>query len=124
MAKAITEELKSSAGECSPVAFVATNAPSELVCLYAIWLSGNVAVPVGKGHEFEDALRDAGCRLIIVTDSESASKAGYLQGGAVLEEKCLYWVLWVLWVVWGLGPRLPRQTKKFSRNSGLGLSSL
>jgi len=74
LAKAISDELKSSAGESSPVAFVATNAPSDLVCLYAIWLSGNVAVPVGKGHEFEDALRDAGCRLIIVTDSESASK--------------------------------------------------
>ena len=79
MAKVISDELKSSAGESSPVAFVATNAPSDLVCLYAIWLSGNVAVPVGKGHEFEDALRDAGCRLIIVTDSESASKAGYLR---------------------------------------------
>ena len=77
MAKVISDELKSSAGESSPVAFVATNAPSDLVCLYAIWLSGNVAVPVGKGHEFEDALRDAGCRLIIVTDSESASKVDF-----------------------------------------------
>ena len=51
-------------------------------------------------------------------------KARVSQGGAVLEEKCLYWVLWVPWVVWGLGPRLPRQTTIFSRKSGLGLSSL
>ena len=79
LAKAISEELKASVGESSPVAFIATNTPSDLVSLYAIWLSGNIAVPVGKDPEFEDALRDARCRLIIVPDSESAKQAGFVE---------------------------------------------
>ena len=79
LARAISDELKASAGESSPVAvaFITTNTPSDLVSLYAIWLSGNIAVPVGKGPEFEDAVRDAGCRLIIVTDSESANQGRF-----------------------------------------------
>ena len=31
------------------------------------------------------------------------------QGGAVLDLKCLYWVLWVLWVLWPLSSRIARQ---------------
>jgi len=78
LARAISDELKVSAGESSPVAvaFVTTNTPSDLVSLYAIWLSGNIAVPVGKGPEFDDAVRDAGCRLIIAADSKSADQVG------------------------------------------------
>ena len=37
-----------------------------------------------------------------------------IQGGAVPQFQCLYWVLWVLWLLWPLSSRQARQD--FSRN--------
>ena len=69
-----------SAAEQSPpvaVAFITTNTPFDLVALWAIWLSGNTAVPLGgKGAEIEDALRDAGSRLIVAADATTADQVG------------------------------------------------
>ena len=80
LARAISDELKVSAAEPSPpvaVAFITTNTPFDLVTLWAIWLSGNTAVPLGaKDAEVEDAVRDARCKLIVAADASTADQVG------------------------------------------------
>ncbi len=54
-----------------PVAFIPNNTASDVVTLWAIWMSGNAAVTAPSDPAtLEDALRDSRCQLLIADKSE------------------------------------------------------